>query len=141
MHNSDLKTVGRTTDWCLNFCDGCTWLMYMAFVFQMLNMENMGRDFPGEWYTADLFGVPMTEENVAALRHEYKRKMLEDGVRKKAERKTKSQKSEEVKSSSGSPHVVFDFGQMVETEKNKGSSVCLSSFSVTLTSLCIPYYL
>ena len=138
MHNSDLKTVGRTTDWCLNYCDGCIWLMYMAFVFQMLNMENMGRDFPGEWYTADLFGVPMTEENVAALRHEYKRKMLEDGVRKKAERKTKSPKNEEVKSSSGSPHV-FDYGQMVETEKIK-VNLYVCPLSLSSTPFCLPYY-
>jgi len=137
MHNGDLKTVGGTTDWCLNYCDGCIWLMYMAFVFQMLNMENMGRDFPGEWYTADL-GVPMTEEKMADLRHEYKRKMLEDGVRKKAERKTKSQKNEEVKSSSGSPHV-FDYGQMVETEKIK-VNLYVCPLSLSSTPFCLPYY-
>ncbi len=57
----------------------------------------------------------MTEETITALRQEYKRKMLEDAVRKKAERRTKS---EEVLSSSASPHV-FDYGQMVETEKIK----------------------
>jgi hypothetical protein len=86
----------------------------MAFVFKMLHLQNLGRNFPGECFTADL-GVPMTEETITALRQEYKRKMLEDAVRKKAERRTKS---EEVLSSSASPHV-FDYGQMVETEKIK----------------------
>ena len=85
----------------------------MAFVFKMLHFQNLGRDFPGEWFNADL-GAPMTEETIKALRQEYKRKMLEDAVRKKAERRTKAQKTEDVLSSSASPHV-FDYGQMVET--------------------------
>jgi hypothetical protein len=116
-HNGDLTTLGGTTDWCLNYCDGCIWLMYMAFVLKILHLQNLGRDFPGEWFTADL-GVPVTEETLTALRQEYMRKMLEDAVRKKAERRTKAQKSEEVLSSSASPQV-FDYGQMVETEKIK----------------------
>jgi hypothetical protein len=91
--------------------------MYMAFVFKMLHFQNLGRDFPGEWFNADL-GVPVTEETIKALRQEYKRKMLEDAVRKKAERRTKAQKTEDVLSSSASPHV-FDYGQMVETERIK----------------------
>jgi hypothetical protein len=91
----------------------------------------MRRNFPGEWYTADL-GVSMTEQNIAAaFRHEYKREMLEDAVRKKAERKTKAQKSEDVLSSSASPHV-FDYGQMVETEKIK---VILILHSILVSSI------
>jgi hypothetical protein len=114
-HNGDLTTLGGTTDWCINYCDGCIWLMYMAFVFKVLNMQNLGRDFPGERFTADL-GVPMTEENMTALRQEYKRKLVEDGVRKKSERRTKAQKSDQVLSSTASPHV-FDYGDMMESEK------------------------
>jgi hypothetical protein len=52
--NGDLKTLGGTSDWCHNFCDGNKWLMYMAFVMDILNLENFGRDFPGEGLQADL---------------------------------------------------------------------------------------
>jgi hypothetical protein len=65
------------TDWCLSFCDGCKWAMYMAFQFEVLHLENLGRDLPGEWMSADL-GIQMTDEACAKLRKEYKRKMEED---------------------------------------------------------------
>ena len=29
------------TDWCLSFCDGCKWAMYMAFQFEVLHLENL----------------------------------------------------------------------------------------------------
>ena len=65
--------------------------MYMAFVFKILHLQNLGRDFPGEWFTSDL-GVPVTEATLTALRQEYKRKMLEDAVRKKIRAENKSTK-------------------------------------------------
>jgi hypothetical protein len=111
----------------------------MAFVFKVLNMQNLGRDFPGEWFTADL-GGSMTEENMTTLRQEYKRKLIEDGVRKKAERKIKAQKIDEVLSSTASPHV-FDYGEMMESEKKKvifHMDYCLpiSSISYLSTTIC-----
>jgi hypothetical protein len=33
-HNGDLKTKEGISDWCLAFCDGCKWDMYMAFQFE-----------------------------------------------------------------------------------------------------------
>ena len=54
----------------------------MAFVMKVINLENLGRDFPGEWLKADL-GLPVTEGDKEELRKEYKRKMLEDNERTK----------------------------------------------------------
>ena len=65
--NGDLTTLGGTTDWCHNYCDGNRWLMYMAFVMNILQLENVGRDFPGEWIQADL-GLPTSEEQILALK-------------------------------------------------------------------------
>jgi hypothetical protein len=105
-HNGDLKTkegnkdsdmTGSTafaksiyiylgiTDWCLSYYDGCKWAMYMAFQFEVLHFENLGRDFPGEWMSADL-GIPLADDARAKLRQEYKRKMDEDNVRVKKQR-------------------------------------------------------
>jgi hypothetical protein len=56
--------------------------MYMAFAMKVMNLENFGRDFPGEWMTADLSTLK-TEEEKDALRKEYKRKMDEDSIRTK----------------------------------------------------------
>jgi hypothetical protein len=79
-HNGDLKTLGGTSDWCHNFCDGNKWLMYMAFVMDILNFENFGRDFPGEWLQADL-ALPLTDEQLQNLKDEYRRKLVEDRSR------------------------------------------------------------
>jgi hypothetical protein len=54
--------------------------MYMAFGIEIMNLENFGRDFPGEWMTADL-SLVKTEEEKDALRTKCKRKMDEDFVR------------------------------------------------------------
>jgi hypothetical protein len=35
-HKGDLKTKDGITDWCLAFCDGCKWAMYMAFQFEVI---------------------------------------------------------------------------------------------------------
>jgi hypothetical protein len=90
----------------------------MAFVFEILNMENMGRDFPGEWLTADL-GVHMSDEDKMALRQEYIRKFWKTGrEHKQRARNKKVKKSEEMSSTTASPHV-FYYGWIVETEKMK----------------------
>ncbi len=59
----------------MSFCDGCKWAMYMAFQFEVLQLENLGRDLPGEWMSADL-GVQMTDDECVKLRKEYKRKIV-----------------------------------------------------------------
>jgi hypothetical protein len=59
--------------------------MYMAFQFEVLHFENLGRNFPGEWLSADL-GVVLSDNARAQLRHEYKRKMDEDNVQVKKQR-------------------------------------------------------
>ncbi len=41
----------------------------MAFVMKVINLENLGRDFPGEWLKADL-GLPVTEGGKEELRKE-----------------------------------------------------------------------
>ena len=106
---------GRT-DWCMNFCDGKKWLMYMAFVMQPMDMGNLGRDLPGEWLSADL-GLPKTEEEKDALRKEYKRKKDEDLTRRKRsrayrnkKRKNRTGEVEECTTRTGG----FDYGEMNE---------------------------
>ncbi len=47
--------------------------------FEVLHFENLGRDFPGEWMSADL-GVALSDGARARLRQEYKTKMDEDNV-------------------------------------------------------------
>ena len=59
--------------------------MYMAFQFEVLHLENLGRDLPGEWMCADL-GIQMSDEECGRLRKEYKRKMEENTCRVKKER-------------------------------------------------------
>ena len=57
----------------------------MAFQFEVLHFENLGRDLPGEWMSADL-AIPLSDDARAKLRQEYKRKMDEDNVRVKKQR-------------------------------------------------------
>ncbi len=87
----------------------------MAFQFEVLHLENLGRDLPGgEWMCADL-GIQMTDEECGKLRKEYKRKMEEDTCRVKKERQlAKGRKATHEKSpgnTNASP--VFDYGQML----------------------------
>ncbi len=112
--DGDLTTLGGTTSWCINYCDGCKWLYYMAFVMKVINLENLGRDFPGEWVKADL-GLPVSEAAKEELRKEYKQKMLEDNER------TKKARTEKVKQRvvEETTHPVFDYGEILVTEKIK----------------------
>jgi hypothetical protein len=102
------------TDWCLSFCDGCKWAMYMAFQFEILHLENLGRDLPGEWMCADL-GIQMTDEACAKLRKENKRKMEEDTCRVKKERQNaKTKKANHDKSPADkNESPLFDYGQLL----------------------------
>ena len=86
----------------------------MAFAMKAINLENLGRDFPGEWLQADL-GLPVTEGGKEDLRKEYKRKMLEDQER------TKKVRTERVKQRvvEDSTTPVFDYGEILVTEKIK----------------------
>ncbi len=89
-------------------------MYYMAFVMKVINLENLGRDFPGEWLKADL-GLPVTDGDKEELRREYKRKMLEDNER------TKKVRSDRVKQRvvEVSTTPVFDYGEILVTEKIK----------------------
>ncbi len=113
-HIGDLKTLSGTSDWCLNFCDGNKWLMYMAFGMEIMNLENFGRDFPGEWMTADLSSVK-TEEEKDALRKEYKRKMDEDSVRTKK----KLKRTPKMFPTSNGAIPVFDYWQIIANDNIK----------------------
>ena len=90
----------------------------MAFQFEVLHLENLGRDLPGEWMSADLGIIQMTDEECGKLRKEYKRKMEEDTCRVKRERQiAKANKATHDKSpaqQNASP--VFDYGQMLINE-------------------------
>jgi hypothetical protein len=55
---------------------------------KVLHLENLGRDLPGEWFSADLC-TRMTEETKANLQKEYKRKLDEDTLRVKKMRQEK----------------------------------------------------
>jgi hypothetical protein len=86
----------------------------MAFAMKAINLENLGRDFPGEWLQADL-GLPVTEGVKEDLRKEYKRKMLEDQERTK---KVRTQKVKQ-RGVEDSYTPVFDYGDILVTEKIK----------------------
>ena len=88
--------------------------MYMAFQFEVLQLENLGHDLPGEWMSADL-GVQMTDDECVKLRKEYKRKMEEDTCRVKRERQiAKANKATHDKSPAEiNASSVFDYGQML----------------------------
>ena len=120
--DGDLTTLGGTTSWCVNYCDGCKWLYYMAFVMKVINLENLGRDFPGEWMKADL-GLPVTENDKDQLRKEYKRKMHEDTDRIRRTRIAKATQQQVEENS----NPVFDYGEIMVNEKIK-VSCCWSVF-------------
>jgi hypothetical protein len=94
-------------------------MMYMAFVMNILHLENFGRDLPGEWIQADLC-LPTSEDDIMALKDEYKRKQMEDTNRTRTERNKKGRNS---KSVSDTP--VFDYGQIIVNDKIK-VAVCIS---------------
>ncbi len=91
----------------------------MAFVMNILHLENFGRDLPGEWIQADLC-LPTSEDDIMALKDEYKRKQMEDTNRTRTERNKKGRNS---KSVSDTP--VFDYGQIIVNDKIK-VAVCIS---------------
>ncbi len=86
----------------------------MAFQFEVLHLENLGRDLPGEWLCADL-GIQMTDDECAKLRKEYKRKMEEDTCRVKRERQLSKARKGTTDKSPGNTNAspVFDYGQMM----------------------------
>lgn len=88
--------------------------MYMAFGMEIMNLENFGRDFPGEWMTADFSSVK-TEEEKDALRKEYKRKMDEDSVRTKK----KLEKTPKMTAIANGATPVFDYGQIIANDNIK----------------------
>ena len=94
--------------------------MYMAFQFEVLHFENLGRDFPGEWMSADL-GVELSDNARAQLRHEYKRKMDEDNVRVKKQRQAvKLNKASQDKHSPEQDQIPsFDYGQLIVNDTIK----------------------
>jgi hypothetical protein len=87
--------------------------MYMAFVMNILQLENFGRDFPGEWFHADLC-LPTSEDQLLALKEEYKRKMMEDTNRTRTERKKKSKQEKH-----GTDAPMFDYGQIIANDTIK----------------------
>jgi hypothetical protein len=113
-HNGDLKTLGGTSDWCHNFCDGNKWLMYMSFVMDILNFENFGRDFPGEWLQADL-ALPLTDDELQNMKDEYRRKLVEDRSRAKSVHVKKVQKNKVENMTA----LKFDYGEIMVNERIK----------------------
>ena len=87
----------------------------MAFAMEVMNLENFGRDFPGEWMTADLSTLK-TEEEKDALRKEYKRKMDEDSVRTKK----KLDKTPKTTAIANGATPVFDYGQISANDQHQG---------------------
>ncbi len=85
----------------------------MAFVMNILHLENFGRDFPGEWIQADLC-LPTSEDEIMALKDEYKRKQMEDTNRTRMERNKRARQG---KSATETP--VFDYGQIIVNDKIK----------------------
>ena len=85
----------------------------MAFVMNILQLENVGRDFPGEWIQADLC-LPTSEDQLLALKEEYKRKQMEDTHRTRTERKKKTKQDK-----NGSDAPMFDYGQIVANDTIK----------------------
>jgi hypothetical protein len=88
--------------------------MYMAYAMEVMNLENFGRDFPGEWITADLSTLK-TEEEKDALRKEYKRKMDEDSIRTKK----KQERSKKTKGDVDGATPIFDYGQILVNDNIK----------------------
>ena len=115
-----IKNYLGISDWCLSYCDGCKWAMYMAFQFEVLHFENLGRDLPGEWLSADL-AIPLSADARAKLRQEYKRKMDEDNVRVKKQRQaTKLSRGSQEKQSAEKDQIPsFDYGQLVVNDTIK----------------------
>jgi hypothetical protein len=88
--------------------------MYMAFVMDILNFENFGRDFPGEWLQADL-ALPLTDEHLHNLKEEYRRKLVEDRSRSKSVNGKKFQKIKVENTTAPT----FDYGEILVNDRIK----------------------
>ena len=86
----------------------------MAFVMDILNFENFGRDFPGEWLQADL-GLPLTDEELQNMKDEYRRKLVEDRSRAKSGQVKKIQN----RKVDNMTAPTFDYGEIIANDRIK----------------------
>ena len=116
--------------------------MYMAFVMDILNFENFGRDFPGEWVQADL-GLPLTDEELHNIKDEYRRKLMEDRSRAKSGQVKKIQKHKVENMTAPT----FDYGEIIANDRIKvdlfkelvsGFKTPQSSSPLQITSVPLP---
>ncbi len=78
--------------------------------------KNIGSYLPGEWLSDDL-GLKQTDEALAHLQKEYKRKMDEDTMRVKKTRQDKKVKKASQEKADGTPS--FDYGQILVNDAIK----------------------